>query len=263
MTTGPGFRRRQAQAGKRDRDTQAAWRGALRPLVLLGAIAAALSLAACGGTHTKKAASIATSNASSASAPHRQLTTSSSAPAAAGSTQALQNDNDNDKPGDEDPDNSHDDDSDAYSDYKPLPNNHVYHDQDDSKALAFGTPPSGEEMRSIGAVVKRYYAVALAGSGAEGCSMIDASLVKAVPLDYGVYGPTYVRGGKTCATVLSRLFAHEHAHLPAVIQVTEARLKGNVALAFFGARHMPASYIGLKREQGTWMISQLLGAPLS
>lgn len=267
MRTGHGVRRRPIQTGERDRDSQAAWRGALRLLALLGAIAAALGLAACGGAHTKTSASVAgssASNASSTSAQRGQPTAGSSGPATAGSGHAsLQNDNDNDQPGDEDSDNSNDDDNDAFSDYKPLPNNHAYHDEDDKKLFAFGAPASGNDMRAIAAVVTRYYAVALAGSGAQGCSMIDASLVKAVPLDYGHFGPAYAHSAKTCAEVLSRLFAHERAHVSAGIQVTGARLKDNFALAFLGARTMPASYISLEREKGTWKISQLLGAPLS
>lgn len=175
----------------------------------------------------------------------------------------LANDGDNEKPGDNDSDNSHDVDSDAFVDYKPMPDNHVYHDEDDNQILAFGAPATPKDAHAIAAMVERYYSVALAGNGARACSMIDSGLARATPTSYGAHGPVYLRGAKTCAAVLGRLFAHERAHLPATVLVTDVRLNGTVALAFFGSTHLPASDISLEREGSTWKIAQLLGSPLS
>jgi hypothetical protein len=252
----------------------------LLPLVL--AVLLGVALAACGDAR-KTTARKTTRSVSSQYTPSAKLGGVTPAAAAAvrhaelakvawvrSSPQPpLRNDGDHEEPGDEDHDNNHDTGTannpssiDPYLDYLPPANNHAYHDEDDQSPVEFGHPAGPGEMHAIDALVKRYYAAAAAGDGAQACSLMQPQFAKAVPNDYGRLGASYLRGGKTCAGVLSLLFKHFHRELTAAIQVTDARVSGPVALAFFGSRVMRASQISLRREGGAWTISQVFGSVL-
>jgi hypothetical protein len=145
-------------------------------------------------------------------------------------------------------------------DVERLPN-----DDNNSAVRDFGSPATAAEAHAISALLRRYYATAAAGNGALACSMILASIVKAVPLNYGVYGPTYMRGGKTCAQVLVRLFAHEHRRLlaeTAHMTVTSVRLQGDLGLAMLGFSGLRERQISLQREHVTWKLAALLDGEL-
>jgi hypothetical protein len=181
----------------------------------------------------------------------------------------LPNDGDHDEPGDADRDNRHDTGTqsnpgsvDPYLDYLPPAANTVYHDEDDEQAVRFGHAASASQARAVTALVKRYYAVAATGDGAKACTMLLPSFAKAVPLEYGKYGPSYLHGGKTCAGVMTRLFAHARRELAASVQVTNVRVSGPTALAFLGSKKMRASSIVLHRQGSGWRIAQVLGSTL-
>jgi hypothetical protein len=231
------------------------------PLALLVVALTGLGVAACGGAgdHARSTSSMLGSVPSQGGS----TTTIGASPSAGIAQPRLRNDGDNERPGDDDGDNSHDIDNDSYLDYRPAPDNSVYHDADDGAILSFGRPASVRDTRAISAAVSRYYAAALAHEGSRACSMIDPGLARAVPLDYGRLGPSYLHGGKTCAAVLERLFKHEQRQLPAAIQITDVRVDGDAGLAFFGSRAIAASDIFLERKNGSWKIEQLLGGPLT
>jgi len=128
------------------------------------------------------------------------------------------------------------------------------------------TPANAADKSAITALVKRYYAAALKGDGAGGCSMIDVGLVKAIPLDYGKLGPSFLRrAAHNCPAVMSLYFKHEHRVLsrevPAM-QVARVSVKGNqgVAIMRFGPLH--ERFITQLREHGRWMIAAVLDGEL-
>jgi hypothetical protein len=119
-------------------------------------------------------------------------------------------------------------------------------------------PPS--DRSTIVALVRRYFAAAAAEDGAGGCALIESSLARAVPLDYGRLGPPYMRG-KTCAAVLTLLFRHEHAGLALKarqLRVTGVRLEDREGFALLSFGRMPERQISVVRDGGTWRVSTLL-----
>jgi hypothetical protein len=232
--------------------------------LLLGMLMAALlgvSATACGKTSGGVTVSHrdSTSPATNTGAPaYSPTTTVNRSPA---STQRYLNDGDHDHVGDADNDNSNDNDADASLDYKP-DDSRAYQDNDDSSSLAYGQPASAAQTRTLTALVKRYYATAAKDDGAGACSQIGPDLAKAVPLDYGKLGASYLHGGKTCSAVMVLLFKHFHRELAGQVHVTSVRVQAESAVAFLGSRTMSASQIPLVREGPTWRIAALLGSPL-
>jgi hypothetical protein len=181
-------------------------------------------------------------------------------------TQRYLNDGDNDPHNDNDYDDLYgkktDEDSDEPED-RMNPENGNYHDKDDGDIVDYGHVADASEEQAVTALVKRYYAVAVAGDGAKACGMIAPAFAKAIPEDYGqAPGPSYLRGGKTCQAVMSLLFKHVHRELTGAIKVTGVRVAGSQAYAFLGSSTMFASYIVARRRHGVWTIDGLLGGPL-
>jgi hypothetical protein len=109
----------------------------------------------------------------------------------------------------------------------------------------------------------RFYADAKAESGARACALMTASVVRAIPEDYGRSpGPAYLRGGKTCGAIVSRQFKHVHRELAGVVGVTGVRVSDGEGLALLGSRTMPASEIFVRREGGVWKVDALSGRPM-
>jgi hypothetical protein len=141
------------------------------------------------------------------------------------------------------------------------------HLPDDSNSAPLGfTPASTTDKRAITALVKSYYAAALRGDGAGGCSLIEVNLVKAIPLDYGKLGPSFLRpAAHNCPAVMSLYFRHEHRKLSREVpqmQVVRVSVKGEqgVAIMRFGPLH--ERFITQLREHGHWMISAVLDGEL-
>jgi hypothetical protein len=141
------------------------------------------------------------------------------------------------------------------------------HVPDDNNPAPTGfTAASPSDKQAITALVKRYYAAALAGDGARGCSMFSAQFAKAIPLDYGKLGPAFLRRAKrTCPGVMSVYFTHEHTKLAREVPrmaVVRVSVNGNQGVAFlrFGALHERG--ITEIREGGAWKISAVLDGEL-
>jgi hypothetical protein len=139
-------------------------------------------------------------------------------------------------------------------------------DHDDYVIEDYGHAASATEKRTVTALVKRYYAAALASDGATACSMLMSSLAKAIPEDYGRSpGPPALRGS-TCSGVISKLFKSQHQQLAAEVAtmaVARVRVNGNHAFALLAFRTTPEPRdIGLSREAGNWKISGLLDGAL-
>lgn len=224
-------------------------------------VLATICLVGCGGSRSKSSA-YRSAGSDDAARAHRSYT----------SLPHYLNDGDNDPYNDNDTDdqyrNTTDEDNDGPED-RTDPENNLYHDKDDYSSLSGGTvmfahAASADETRVIAAVVKRYYAAAVADDGSKACSMILSGIAKSIPEDYGhSRSASYLRSANTCAALMTLLFRHSRAQLNGPIAVTGVRSDGNSAIALLGSTKMPASSILLTRENGKWKILSLLEDPLS
>lgn len=140
-------------------------------------------------------------------------------------------------------------------------------DKTNAQALNFGHEATEPERRAIVALVKRYYAIALAGNGARACTMIYSTLAESVPEDYGSNeppGPPYMKGA-TCPVVLDGMFKYFHAQLAVevpLLRVTHVRLLQHQGTALLSFGDLPEREILVKRESHTWRMDALLDREL-
>lgn len=142
-------------------------------------------------------------------------------------------------------------------------------DTNNSGALDFGHEASAPDKRTIAALIKRYYAVALFGDGAKACAMLYSTIAESLPEDYGSEtgqppGPPYMRG-KTCPAIMTGLFRHFHAQLTVEVpklRVVRVHLEEHhgVALLNFGA--LPERTISFAREGHVWKMNEMIDAEL-
>ena len=137
-----------------------------------------------------------------------------------------------------------------------------YDDTNNNEMLDYGHAAAAADQRAVTALIKHYYAAAVAGEGAKACSMLVADLAKAVAEDYGrkSAGPSYLSSGTTCPVVMGLLFKHLHSQLATAVpqmQVTHVRLVGSHGLAVmsFGGLERQIPVI---REGRTWKVEALL-----
>jgi hypothetical protein len=141
------------------------------------------------------------------------------------------------------------------------------HDDTNHNDLSsFGRPAGAGDERAIATVVKRYYATALNGDGAKGCSMLYSILAETAAEDYAVAGgPTYLRGATSCQAVMSALFSHFHAQLAIEVPkfgVTHVFLKGRHGLVVLSFADLPERELPVIREGNVWKIASLLDREL-
>jgi hypothetical protein len=205
-------------------------RAAVKRLLAATAIVLAAGLCACGSASTGAGRSTSSAAASASSKTTGEL---SPAPLEA----RVDADRDNDVGAAEDDSN---------------------HKQD----LRFGHAASPSERRGIAALVKRYYAAALAENGARGCAMLYSTLAEAaVEDDVREPGtPAYMHGATTCAQVLTALFKHYHAQLAAELpqlDVTHVRLEEHHGFAFLSFGKLAERKISVQRERHVWRMTQI------
>ena len=133
------------------------------------------------------------------------------------------------------------------------------YDSDDGEIGRFGYPAGAAEKRAIVALVRRYYAAAAAQDGAEACALTSPGRADSIPEDWG---PTYLPGAKTCATVLTAVFKRLHNQVSEPVYVTGVRVDGDRAYALVGSTAMPASVTQAQRARGVWKIDRVLATPL-
>lgn len=137
-----------------------------------------------------------------------------------------------------------------------------YYDADDGPARNFGHAASAADRRAIGALVKRYLIAAVRDDGATACKLFYSLHAEAIPEDYGEgEGPTYLRG-KTCAVVMTKLFAHFRSQIVGSSEIVAIRVEGNEAHALLGSATLPARYLRLQREMGVWKVYDMIGKQL-
>lgn len=136
-----------------------------------------------------------------------------------------------------------------------------------------GREGSPADRHAIAVAVGRYYSIALAGDGARACAMLAPALVRGIPIEYGRYGPAYLRGD-TCAGVMSKLFRHERRQVVAVARtqkLLDVRLEGDHGYAalrvslpclkgscVLDVRTLRIANVLVKREGDSWKIDSLL-----
>jgi|GEM_PF-1484252 len=206
-----------------------------------------VTLCACGGagTHSSPSAQVSSAAAS-------DTTTGATSPVSSSVHSATDNDNDS---AFTKADNDNDNDSGAPGD-----------DKNNNSVLDAFHAASPADERTIASLIKRYYAVALAGQGAKACSMIYSTLAESVPEDYGLSppGPPYMRG-TTCPAVLSLMFKHFHTELVAELpklEVARVRLEGHRGLAVLRFGKAPQRQLQVAREGHVWKLASLLDSEL-
>jgi hypothetical protein len=138
----------------------------------------------------------------------------------------------------------------------------TYGHEPDNENELFGRPAPRADVRAVAALVGRYYAAAARDDGASACRLIHSTLATAIPKDYGgTAGPAYLRG-RSCGTVMSKLFRHYRRRLSAEgagTRVIGLRAEFNLGVAQLrlpGAKS--ARYIMVRRERGMWKIDMML-----
>jgi hypothetical protein len=139
-------------------------------------------------------------------------------------------------------------------------------DHDDHITEKYGHAAPAADRRDVIALTKRYYAAAVAGDGAQACSMMLGSLARSVPASYGGPGGSPELRGTSCVAVLSKLFRREHSVLVAEapsLRVTKVRLHGNGGLALLSFKTTPEPReISVSLEGSAWKMASLLDASL-
>lgn len=138
-----------------------------------------------------------------------------------------------------------------------------YLDHDDAVIADFGRPANAAEHSEVEALVKRFYAAALANDGAAGCAAIDSAFKASIPTDYGIpEGIPYAKGN-TCPTVARKIFEHFHSEmLKYRFDTTRVRVKGTRGFVLLGSKDHPASYLPLHREHNQWKLVGIFVGPL-
>jgi hypothetical protein len=139
------------------------------------------------------------------------------------------------------------------------------------RAVEFGQDASASDRRAVTALIKRYYAIALAGDGTKACSMLYSPIAESVVNDYASppgqpAGPPYMHGARTCPDAMRLLFEHFHRQLAVEtprLKVTRVRLEEHhgVAILNFGPS-LPEREIAIGREGRIWKMQALLDGEL-
>jgi len=123
-------------------------------------------------------------------------------------------------------------------------------------------PASPADRRAIVALVKSYYAAALAEDGARGCSLLYSTLAESTVEDDSREpdSPPYMRGQSTCAGVLHALFHHYHLQLAYELpkrSIWRVRVEGLYGYVFMRFGALPERQTGVEREGRVWKMSRL------
>src|SRR5580693_5898170 len=125
----------------------------------------------------------------------------------------------------------------------------------------FGPAADKADRQAITKLIKRYYAAALSENVVPACAMIYTPIEETMAESYGVLGPPYLRGAKSCPAVLSKLFHYFHEELAAevpLLSVIAVRLYRSHGLVLLGFGSLPEREIKVERERHTWKMGALL-----
>lgn len=137
--------------------------------------------------------------------------------------------------------------------------NDTDHNDDDARYLNYGHAANPAELREALALVRHYYAAAVAENGSEACILLAPIIAETVVEKYGT-SPAVT--GNTCAIVMSKLFANRHAMLAtenATLRIPEIRVQGKKGLAILEFPTIPeVRKLTLRRVNGAWRVQDLL-----
>jgi hypothetical protein len=132
---------------------------------------------------------------------------------------------------------------------------------DDVYILRFGPAAGPADKNAITALIKRYYSALAHEEDSLACSLLFLVLQNLVPETYSQTSRSQKAGqGKTCAAVLSEVYAGHHRELVdenGRLRVVAVRVQGNSALALlrFGPRLVRR--VVIYREGAAWKIGTL------
>jgi hypothetical protein len=155
-----------------------------------------------------------------------------------------------------------DSDNDTDNDYR---DNAVkgYYDGDDAPIRDYGHAAGGADEQALTAVVKRYYAAAVAEDGNTACKLIAPAVARAVSEEYGQgSGAPSLRGLRSCPALLSALFKRTSGELAVAMKIATVRVQGERAYVLVGSTNTPAGFLTLQREGGVWRIEGLAASQL-
>lgn len=139
---------------------------------------------------------------------------------------------------------------------------------DNSRLLdTYGAEADNLDKRAVRNAVLRYYAAAVAGDGASGCSLLASGLVEGLVADDRSSAARAGHGtAVACASALATIFREQHDRFLAdhvtTMKVADVHVKGNTGLAVLDFTTTPESEILLAREGGSWKIDALTNSPL-
>ena len=131
------------------------------------------------------------------------------------------------------------------------------YDRDNDADPTYGPAVSASERPAIVSLIERYYRIAAAGNGARACSLLYPLVAEITVEEHRPgKGPPALRG-RTCAQVLSRIFAQGHRELAedvATMHVGWIQLQARqaVALVHFGPNR--ERVVRVHRAPGGWQM---------
>jgi hypothetical protein len=133
------------------------------------------------------------------------------------------------------------------------------HNNDDAEDLNYGHAASPADRSAIVALVTNYYAAAAAENGRKACAMLVPFFAETVVERYGDQPAV---SGRSCATVMSKLFRNHHADIAtkqATLKIPDVRVRDGRALVIL---EFPAirevRQLRLRHIAGGWRLLQLL-----
>lgn len=130
-----------------------------------------------------------------------------------------------------------------------------------------GRPAKGAERAAITALVRRFYAAALAENGTRACSLLYSPLAEAAVEDYTPpAGPEYLRGARDCEQVTAGIFRYYRPALVAEVprlRVLKVLVKERAGIVLLGFGALPERKLPVIREGHTWRIDALQDSELS
>jgi len=132
------------------------------------------------------------------------------------------------------------------------------HNDDDGRVFGYGHAASAADERSSARLIASYYAAAAAQDGAKACKLLVPLLSESL---VGELGGSPGLAGKTCAVVLSKLFARRHRELSAkrsAVRLMTVRIEGEKGLVVLEFPEIPeVRQIGIRRVNGVWKLREL------
>jgi hypothetical protein len=139
-------------------------------------------------------------------------------------------------------------------------------DGDDASIRDYGHAANADDRRAAIALLRRYYAAAVAGDLATACSLTDRTLARSGKLidtvaeDYAPPPGSPSLRGESCTRVMAAVTKERHEELAGDIEtfvLTEMRVLGARALAIVGLRTTGERVVPLRREAGRWRVDGL------